>query len=86
MVAAVAPEVDQAAERVGTVTDRADALSAESEAGPCGLCSCHAPFMRWASISVTVSWNFERRLAGLRAVVFDSLHPETLSEPPRSFA
>jgi hypothetical protein len=85
-IAAVAPMEAQEAEQIGTGTDRAVLLGDESTIDPCGLCCCHAPFVRWASYAVTVTWKPERRLAGLRAIAFDSLHPETLSEPPRPFA
>jgi hypothetical protein len=85
-IAAVAPMEAQEAEQIGTGTDRATLLGDESTIGPCDLCCCHAPFVRWASYAVTVTWKPERRLAGLRAVAFDSLHPETLPEPPRRFA
>lgn len=84
--ATVALVVAQEAEQIGTVADRSDPFSDEAAAGPCGLCCCQAPIVRWAAYAVAVTWKPERRLSGLRAVAFDSLHPETLSEPPRSFA
>ncbi|GJE81966.1 hypothetical protein [Methylorubrum thiocyanatum] len=68
------------------VAGHADPGADEAVAGPCGQCCCPASFARWDCLTVAVAWNPERTLAGIRKVTFDSVVPETLPEPPRTFA
>ncbi|AWN35160.1 hypothetical protein [Methylobacterium radiodurans] len=59
----------------------------DASAAQCGMsCCCQASLARWYCAAVPVSWRLERTLAGIRVVAFDSVSPETLPEPPRTFA
>lgn len=71
--------------QVDDMVGHADRSAEESVAGPCGLC-CPASFARWDCLTVVVAWKPERTLAGVRKVTFDSVVPETLPKPPRTFA
>lgn len=71
---------------VGAPSDRAERAGDDAAAGPCGACCCHASLAHWDPPAVPVSWKRERTLAGIRAIAFDSVTPETLPEPPRTFA
>lgn len=53
----------------------------------CGLhCPFHIPFVGVADVTVALRWNTERAFRRPRDAAFASVVPETLPEPPRSFA
>ncbi len=53
----------------------------------CGLhCPFHIPFVGVADVTVALRWNTERAFRRPRDAAFVSVVPETLPEPPRSFA
>lgn len=74
-------------ERTLGMSGCAELAGDETPTSPCGLnCCCHATFLRWDFPAVAVGWRPGRMLAGIHEVLFDSLAPESLPEPPRTFA
>ena len=73
-------------EQVADLSDGADSADDKAAAGPCGLNCHHTSFVRWDFPVVAVSWEPERMLTGIREIEFDSVAPEMLPEPPRTFA
>lgn len=77
---------DGVPEQVGDLSNHAERTGDDGAAGPCGCCCHQASIVRWDSPAVPVSWRLARTLVGIRAIAFDSVAPETLPEPPRTFA
>ncbi|MGT2488227.1 hypothetical protein ACU4GA_24400 [Methylobacterium oryzae CBMB20] len=85
MVSAAGHPGPASADQTGDVADHAD-RGGDKATGHCGLCCCHASFARSDAFAATVAWKPGPALAGIRTVAFDSVVPETLPEPPRTFA
>ncbi|MCX4194215.1 hypothetical protein [Methylobacterium oryzae] len=68
------------------LSHRAERAGDGATASPCGLNCCHASTVRWDFPAMAVGWKLGQTLSGIRKIAFDSLVPETLSEPPRTFA
>ncbi|MFW1466569.1 hypothetical protein ACEV75_24570, partial [Vibrio parahaemolyticus] len=56
MVAAVGHSEAAGLERAIDVAGPADPVGDAAATGSCGLCCCHASFVRWDGFSVTVAW------------------------------
>ncbi|MDP4022996.1 hypothetical protein Q8W71_10205 [Methylobacterium sp. NEAU 140] len=80
--------VDLPAQAVERVLQASPSDDAHESAGPtAGLDCCQHHTMRLSGESApTVTRTLGRILAGIRAVTFDSVPPESQAEPPRPFA